>query len=138
MFDVEERQGLWFKRLNRWGRQLLLALAGTCGITDITLGPAGDRIEDRREAGAGFGQRVAGARRHRRVDRLRQHASTLELSNALGKRGGIDGASPTSHLIEAEWMFQQGLNDQQIPLLLKQQDGRDEAWAGTAFARILI
>jgi hypothetical protein len=35
-------------------------------------------------------------------------------------------------------VFQQGLDDQEIPLLLEQQNGRDEAWAGTPAFRVLI
>ena len=62
----------------------------------------------------------------------------IRLTQALGKRGRIHGASPTSHLVEAEWVFQQGLDDQEIPLLLEQQNGRDDARTWTASIRVLI
>ncbi len=73
-----------------WGRRHLLALEGWRRFSYVAFGPGSDGVEDRGEGLAGFGQRVAGAWRHRRVDRLGQHASALELTQALGKRGRID------------------------------------------------
>jgi hypothetical protein len=66
------------------------------------------------------------------VDRLDQQAGSLELAHPLSKSSRIDRARSPSHLVEAEWVVQQGLDDHQAPLFLEQHDGGDEARACTA------
>ena len=120
----------WASQVVRW--QCFLSLAWRSELERVPFSPGRNSIKDGRQGVASFRELVARARRHRRVHRLRQHTSALELTQALSQRGRIDRTGSASHLVEAEWALQQGLDDQQAPLFLEQHDGCDEAGARTA------